>query len=195
MSNIRSFEENVTKLLNLSENSNNYFLLKKTLDFVVIVHYNHLLFNGDSLIDHSISVSSILLNEVKIFDIDIICAALLHDVFEKSDINKDYFKEIFGEKIFFMVDILTKHHYLGINERERTINYVKRIKEAGIECSIIKLADRLDKLRRLVKTNNEKTENYINDTAQIYSILANNSNDMRVIMLWKMINDVINKIN
>lgn len=195
MSKITLFEENVKRLLNLSENSKNYFLLKKTLDFVVIVHYNHLMYNGDSLIDHSISVSSILINEVEILDIDIICAALLHDVFEKSDIDKTYFKEIFNDKIFMMVDVLTKYHYLDLNENERIINYVKRIKEANIECSIIKLADRLDKLRRMLKTKNEKTEKYINDTVQIYSILANNSNDKRVIMLWKMINDVINKIN
>jgi len=195
MSKITLFEENVKRLLNLSENSKNYFLLKKTLDFVVIVHYNHLMYNGDSLIDHSISVSSILISEVEILDIDIICAALLHDVFEKSDIDKKYFKEIFNDKIFMMVDVLTKYHYLGLNENERIINYVKRIKEANTECSIIKLADRLDKLRRMLKTKNEKTEKYINDTVQIYSILANNSNDKRVIMLWKMINDVINKIN
>ena len=193
MSKIKVFEENVKRLMNLSEDSNDYLLLKKSLDFVVIVHYNHLMYNGDSLIDHSISVSSILLNEVGIYDIDIICAALLHDVFEKSDIDKKYFKEIFNDKIFMMVDVLTKYHYLGFNERERTINYVKRIKEANIECSLIKLADRLDKLRRMINTKNEKTEKYIYDTAQIFSILVDNSTDKRVKLLWKMIIDEVNK--
>lgn len=193
MSIIKNFEQLAKDSLGIKANTVDNLLLQKALDFLVIAHYNHRFVNGDFFITHPISVASLLIKEVNIKDIEIICSALLHDVFEKSDIDVEYFKKVFGERIYKNVDVLTKHHWLGVTEKDRMVSYINRLLKAGDECKIIKLADRLDKLRRKITKTQDELTKYIYNTNQYFSMLVNKDSSNDVVFLWGLLSQEIKK--
>ena len=47
-----------------------------------------------------------------------ICAGLMHDVLEDTDVTRDQMAEVFGEEITFLVDGVTKLKNLNYTSRE-----------------------------------------------------------------------------
>ncbi|MEG0485641.1 MAG: HD domain-containing protein, partial [Oscillospiraceae bacterium] len=62
--------------------------------------------SGESYISHPINVAAILLDLG--LDTDSVCAALLHDVVEDTDIKLDTIKTDFGNDVAVLVDGVTK---------------------------------------------------------------------------------------
>ena len=99
---------------------------------------------------HPSRVAKILLGELGITDSDLICAALLHDVLEDSDIlTPKVLAFNFGDYVGDIVETLTKE--IGIKDgplREKIDQeYIERLQNSSEDCRIVKLADRLDNLR------------------------------------------------
>lgn len=108
---------------------------------------------AEPYINHPLRVALILTEELHKYDVDLICAALLHDVIEKSDhngsITEDQIKKESGEYVYNIVRALTKPKMIH-TEREKLLNeYFQTIKTASQAIRYVKLADELDNIRSL----------------------------------------------
>ena len=73
-------------------------------------------------------------------DYELICAALLHDVVEDSDVTIEQIYKEFGEDIAFLVDACTKE--TGKDQIQKVIEFSRQDKRA----MLVKLADRVDNM-------------------------------------------------
>ncbi|MFL6385495.1 MAG: HD domain-containing protein [Nitrososphaeraceae archaeon] len=108
---------------------------------------------AEPYINHPLRVALILTEELHKYDVDLICAALLHDVIEKSghngSITEDQIKKESGEYVYNIVRALTKPKMIH-TEREKLLNeYFQTIKTASQAIRYVKLADELDNIRSL----------------------------------------------
>ena len=114
-------------------------------------HKGQMRSSGDPYISHPISVASILLDYC--MDTDTICAALLHDVVEDTDITLDELRKKFGEDVALLVDGVTKIGQVPLNSKEEqqaeNIRKILMAMSKDIRVIIIKLADRLHNMRTL----------------------------------------------
>ncbi|MCE2502583.1 MAG: bifunctional (p)ppGpp synthetase/guanosine-3',5'-bis(diphosphate) 3'-pyrophosphohydrolase [Chlorobi bacterium] len=124
---------------------------------------------------HPSRVAKILLGELGITDSDLICAALLHDVLEDSDIlTPKVLAFNFGDYVGDIVETLTKE--IGIKDgplREKIDQeYIERLQNSSEDCRIVKLADRLDNLRCIQFNLKRDPYKYVKETIDHYVPMA-----------------------
>lgn len=109
--------------------------------------------NGNKVepyINHPLRVALILIEELNIHDVDLICAALLHDVLEKNDnscISGEQLRKEFGDNIYSIVHALTKPKIINEKKLKMLNEYFQNIANGSESIRYIKLADRLDNIR------------------------------------------------
>ena len=153
-------------------------LINKAYNYAVGHHGNQCRKSGEPYIIHPLNVAYILADIG--MDDSTICAALLHDVVEDTDVtNADIIKE-FGEEIAEMVAGVTKLGVLGsmqfISDEERQVeDYRKMFLAMGkdIRVIIIKLADRLHNMRTLKYLKRDRQIANAKETMELYAPLAN----------------------
>ena len=79
------------------------------------------------------------LKKMKVTNIEIICAAWLHDTIEDTDTDFDVIKDMFGKNIADIVVSVTKDNRLPKKQRE--VKYVRDLKEANVKGKLVKIAD------------------------------------------------------
>jgi GTP pyrophosphokinase len=138
---------------------------------------------------HVTRTVKIIVHELKIFDSDIICAALLHDALEDSDIlTPEIISFNFGPYISYLVESLTKHFKLTDESKAlEEINYLERIKNSSVDCLIIKLAERLDNFRCLQYGVKENPVKYIKETMEEYIPIAEEIDNESIKTLHKLL--------
>lgn len=130
--------------------------------------------SGEPYIIHPLSVAHILA-EMRA-DKDTICAGLLHDVEEDSEIKKEEIAQIFNQDIANLVDGVTKISKLNFSSKQaqnlaNTRKIITSITE-DVRIIIIKLADRLHNMRTLeFKSEFKQKENAL-ETIEIFVPLA-----------------------
>ena len=130
--------------------------------------------SGEPYIIHPLNVAYILADIG--LDDSTICAALLHDVVEDTDITDADLRKMFGNEIADMVAGVTKLSRIQFAtvEEQQVEDYRKMFLAMGkdIRVILIKLADRLHNMRTLqYKTKEKQIENSI-ETLEIYVPLA-----------------------
>ena len=131
--------------------------------------------SGEPYITHPLHVAKILL-EMEVWDIDIICAALLHDAIEDTDLTKDDIVREINPSVAELVDGVTKIRRINFNSKKsqnqaNTRKIVNGLNE-DYRIIVIKLADRLHNMRTLqFKTPEKQRENAI-ETLEIFVPLA-----------------------
>lgn len=137
-------------------------------------HEGQLRTSGDRYITHPLAVASILLDYC--MDTDTICAALLHDVVEDTDVTLDELRKQFGSDVALMVDGVTKIGLVPLNSKEEqqaeNIRKILMAMSKDIRVIIIKLADRLHNMRTLGPRPPEKQRKTSNETMSIYAPIA-----------------------
>jgi len=123
---------------------------------------------------HISRVAHIVIHELKYINPEVIAAALLHDVLEDSQIiTAEVIKFNFGSYISYIVEVLTKNlRLMGMLKEQEDQEYLERMSFSGIDCKIVKFAERLDNFRCLeygVKRNPFK---YIDETETHYFPMA-----------------------
>ena len=108
--------------------------------------------SGEPYITHPLHVAKILL-EMEVWDIDIICAALLHDAIEDTDLTKDDIVREINPSVAELVDGVTKIRRINFNSKksQNQANTRKIVNGLNEDYRIIqiKLADRLHNMRTL----------------------------------------------
>jgi guanosine-3',5'-bis(diphosphate) 3'-pyrophosphohydrolase len=96
-------------------------------------------------INHPIALATILCNEARVTDIEVICAALLHDTVEDTDATAQDLEREFGASIRDLVLEVSDDKNMGKSERKQhQIDHAAHISDRA---RLIKLADKISNLR------------------------------------------------
>ncbi|MEO5800585.1 MAG: bifunctional (p)ppGpp synthetase/guanosine-3',5'-bis(diphosphate) 3'-pyrophosphohydrolase, partial [Gemmatimonadales bacterium] len=149
-------------------------LIDRALRYSAAAHRGQKRMSGEDFVEHSIAVASILAGFL--VDTTSICAALLHDVVEDSDLTADDIAREFGNEVAGLVEGLTKISHLSFRSsvEEQSENYRKLLLSVAKDARviIIKLADRLHNMRTLEHLTLERRQRIATETREIYAPLA-----------------------
>ena len=114
-------------------------------------HRNQFRKSGEAYIIHPLNVAYIL-TDIKA-DYETLCAAILHDTIEDTDVTLDYLEKHFGKNVKTLVDGVTKINKLDLSaDKDAEIATQRKIlvgMTEDVRVIILKLADRLHNLRTL----------------------------------------------
>jgi guanosine-3',5'-bis(diphosphate) 3'-pyrophosphohydrolase len=96
-------------------------------------------------INHPIALADVLVNEGGVTDVEVICAALLHDTVEDTDTTHEELVDAFGSRIARIVAEVTDDKSLAKEERKRL--QVEHAARLSHEAKLVKLADKICNLR------------------------------------------------
>ena len=150
-------------------------LIMKSYELAKEKHKNQYRKSGEAYIIHPLHVAYILA-EIGL-DTSTICAALLHDTVEDTDVTQEDIVKMFGSEISDLVAGVTKLgniQFSSIEERQ-VEDYRKMFLAMGkdIRVIIIKLADRLHNMRTLKHLMPERQYAISKETIDLYAPLAN----------------------
>lgn len=149
-------------------------LIEKAFDVADKAHEGQLRRSGEPYVIHPVAVACILVELG--MDSECLCAALLHDVVEDTDVTIDEIKKGFGEDVARLVDGVTKLGRVPLTTREvQQAENVRKMLLAmaeDVRVIIIKLADRLHNLRTISFMPEQKQRDICRETMEIYAPLA-----------------------
>lgn len=152
--------------------------IQKAYDYAKAAHGDQLRMSGEPYIIHPTEVAYIITTLE--LDDDAICAALLHDVFEDTEVTREEVVNEFGEDVADMVDGVTKLGSLAaqtfIDKREEQVENYRKFFMAmakDIRVLMIKLADRLHNMRTLKHLPGDRRVANAKETRMLYAPLAN----------------------
>ena len=150
-------------------------LIMKAYNYAYEHHGDQKRHSGEPYIIHPLNVAYILADVG--MDDSTICAALLHDVVEDTDVTDDDLRKNFGDEISDMVAGVTKLGKVQFAsvEEQQVEDYRKMFLAMGkdIRVIIIKLADRLHNMRTLKYLKRDRQIANAKETMEIYAPLAN----------------------
>lgn len=151
--------------------------------------------DGTPYFYHCTRVAKILMDELEIYDSDVLAAALLHDVLEDSDaITKGVLDYNFGSYVAYIVEVLTKDlSRARIEPDEVDLQHASQLSGASDDCLIIRLTARLDNFRCLDFSLKRNPHMYIQNTFTRYLPLAEQSKNKSLKYLSEEIRNVANK--
>ena len=162
-------------LRNLSEyNPDAISDVKKAYDYASYLHNGQIRQSGEPYINHPLNVTYIL-SEMHA-DCDTLCAGLLHDTLEDTNIKKEDIANKFNQNVANLVDGVTKLAKINFSSKQDQ-NYANTRKiitgiTDDVRIIIIKLADRLHNMRTLeFKSEFKQKENSL-ETMEIFVPLA-----------------------
>ena len=175
-------KSNFALLLKPFENSiEDVIKITKAFSLANKIHLNKFLDGNkqEPYINHPIRVALILSEELKLKDIDLIIAALLHDVFYEKYSNGIAFvdlKTLVGDNIGNIIKTVTVPK---ISNDEKLLNeYYQKISKSSKTIRYIITADRLDTIRFLKnKGYKEKSQRYKEETQKYIIPIADKTDD------------------
>jgi GTP diphosphokinase / guanosine-3',5'-bis(diphosphate) 3'-diphosphatase len=96
-------------------------------------------------INHPIALADVLVNEGGVTDVEVLCAALLHDTVEDTATTPEELEAAFGKRVARIVAEVTDDKALPKAERKRL--QVEHAGELSPEAKLVKLADKICNLR------------------------------------------------
>ena len=149
-------------------------VIKKAYEYAKKLHDGQYRQSGEPYINHPLNVAYILADMHA--DRDTICAGLLHDVLEDTEITKEDIAHDFNQNVANLVDGVTKLSKMNFSSKQdqnlaNTRKIITGITE-DVRIIIIKLADRLHNMRTLqFKSEFKQKENAL-ETMEIFVPLA-----------------------
>ena len=149
-------------------------IVKKAYEYANNLHNGQVRQSGEPYITHPLNVAYILADMHA--DIDTVCAGLLHDTLEDTNITKRDIVHDFNKDVANLVDGVTKISKMNFSSKQdqnmaNTRKIITSITE-DVRIIIIKLADRLHNMRTLeFKSEFKQKENSL-ETMEIFVPLA-----------------------
>lgn len=146
----------------------------KAYEYAKMLHFGQKRQSGEEYIIHPLNVSYILAEMHA--DSDTLCAGLLHDTLEDTNISKEDIAHEFNQTVANLVDGVTKISKMNFSTKdEQAIANTRKIITSitgDVRIIIIKLADRLHNMRTLqFKSEFKQKENSL-ETIEIFAPLA-----------------------
>ena len=160
--------------LGKNERDYNIPLIEKAYQVAYNAHDGQKRRSGEPYIIHPISVACILVELG--MDTESICAALLHDVVEDTQVSLAEIQRMFGEEIANLIDGVTKLGRIPYSSREeqQAENLRKMLIAMAddIRVIIIKLADRLHNMRTIEFMPPQKQRDKALENMEVYAPIA-----------------------
>ena len=154
--------------------------------------------NTEPQINHSLRVALILSDEIKINESDLVCSALLHDIFNKDELAqdvKDYIKKEISERVYKTISFFNKKTMttttataMKKNQDKSSASAIEKqlskIKQADSFVKSIILAERLDDIRSLKNSRRkDKISRFKEETKKYFLPLAEQTNEKIMLKL------------
>ncbi len=125
---------------------------------------------GERYFEHPKGTALILIDELQIYDSEMIIAALLHDIVEDTWLlSPEAIGDFFGVRVAYLVSMVTKKKNATPEEKQL---YLDNIAASDEDVRIIKLADRLHNIRSLGTCTRQKQLRQLNETRAFFIPLA-----------------------
>lgn len=148
--------------------------VERAYHFAADHHDGQLRKSGEPFIIHPVEVA-IILASLRM-DAETICAALLHDTVEDTDVKLADVEELFGEQVAQLVDGVTKITRIEVesltDEQAETIRKMFVAMSRDIRVIVIKLADRLHNMRTLSALKEDRRIFKAHETLEIFAPIA-----------------------
>ena len=148
--------------------------IKKAYHLAADAHKFQKRLSGEPYIIHPLQVALILSQYHD--DYESICAALLHDVLEDTNISKEYMVQEFGASVTRLVDGVTKISQLKSQSAvSQQVNNIRKMILATVQdprVILIKLADKLHNMKTLQYQSETKARKISQEVLDIYAPLA-----------------------
>ena len=149
-------------------------LINKAYVYSARAHDGQARKSGDPYFIHPVSVADII-TKLRL-DSASVCAALLHDVVEDTQVTEAEIQREFGKEVAFLVSGVTKLGKVtfGSKEDRQAESFRKMLlaMSEDIRVLLVKLADRLDNMRTLQHMSVDSQERIATETMEIYAPLA-----------------------
>lgn len=142
--------------------------------FAAAAHRMQVRDEGTPYIDHPVAVAAILWGELVCREADMLVAALLHDVLEDcADVEPGVVAELVGPRSFALIEAVTKPPAPAECRQARDRAYLDSLRDARPDVRLLKLADRIHNLRRVVHANDRaKARRYLDVSREEFYPLA-----------------------
>ena len=149
--------------------------IKKALDFACKLHRGQKRVSNAPYITHPLSVAEILI-ELNC-DTDTVCAGLLHDTLEDTEIDVVQLENEFGPEVSKLVEGVTKLGKLSFisTQEHQAENFRKMLMAIATDLRVVlvKIADRLHNMKTLNFLPPDKQKRIAQETLDIFAPLAN----------------------
>jgi RelA/SpoT family (p)ppGpp synthetase len=149
--------------------------LEEAYHFSDAAHQGQLRKSGEPYISHPVAVAEILSHWQ--LDAQTLCAALLHDVVEDTEVSTDDISRRFGKPVADLVDGVSKLDRIEFQSQQdaQAENFRKMLLAMArdVRVMLIKLADRLHNMRTLDAVAPMKRRRVARETLEIYAPIAN----------------------
>ena len=149
-------------------------MLSRAFKFAEKAHAGQKRKSGEPFIAHPIEVA-IILGGLHM-DVETICAALLHDTIEDTEVTREDVVDLFGEDVATLVEGVTKITQIEVgtltDEQAATIRKMLVAMNKDIRVIVIKLADRLHNMRTLGSLKEDRRIYKSRETLEIYAPIA-----------------------
>lgn len=168
---IRDLYEDLLQSFNRPLTDENKQLIEKAFHFANDAHMGIRRKSGEPYIVHPLAVAKIVTSEIGLGTKSVI-ASILHDVVEDTDYTLEDIENLFGAKIAYIVDGLTK--LSGNYDSKQAANFRKMLLTLSddVRVILIKLADRLHNMRTLDAMPEHKQLKIAGETLFIFAPLA-----------------------
>ena len=149
-------------------------LIRKAFFLAKEAHKGVLRRSGEPYILHPIAVAKIVVEEIGLGSKSV-AAALLHDVVEDTDYTVEEIEAIFGEKVAYMVDGLTKMAGVVNTDTSKQAAYFRKVLltlSDDVRVILIKIADRLHNMRTMASMPRNKQIKISSETLYLFAPLA-----------------------
>ncbi|MFI0367179.1 HD domain-containing protein [Actinomadura sp. 1N219] len=138
-------------------------------------HGDQLRPTGDPYVEHLLEALEVLVSGPRVTDVDVLSAALLHDVVEDTAATLADVEAEFGPVVTELVDWVTKPPSTGTGrqaKRAARAAYLRRLGEAPREAVLVKLADRASNVQTLDRMPPDFQRRYYAETVTYVIPLA-----------------------
>jgi guanosine-3',5'-bis(diphosphate) 3'-pyrophosphohydrolase len=130
--------------------------------------------SGEAYITHPVAVAGILA-ELRM-DVETLCAAILHDALEDTNLPRSAISDEFGEAVAELVDGVTKLDKIQFRDRQEaeaeSFRKMMLAMSRDLRVILIKLADRLHNMRTLDAMSPDARRRIARETLEIYAPIA-----------------------
>ena len=148
--------------------------IQKAYSFAFYAHSGQKRKDGSDYISHPVAVTEILL-DLKM-DTESVCSALMHDVLEDCNVQKNNLAKIFGDDIAHIVDGVSKLGKIDTkNVADKNANNLQKMALAmanDVRVILVKLCDRLHNMRTIEHVPRPKQIQKAKETLELYGPLA-----------------------
>ncbi len=148
-------------------------LIRKAFEFAFEAHKKVRRKSGEPYIYHPLAVAKIAINNIGLGTTSFI-ASLLHDVVEDTDYTVEDIRGLFGDKVAYLIDGLTKISSVVEGKNVQVENFKKILLTLSkdVRVILVKIADRLHNLRTMDSMPDYKKARTVSETISIYIPLA-----------------------